>query len=89
MKHPCSSWYLRAAAATEASLIKNWSEVGRLCGLAARGELRPGVLCRRFDWFGGLSEQVVAAEQRRAGWRFLLCAAAAGVAVAGMMRVCE
>lgn len=91
-KHPCSSWYLRAAAAAEASLIKTWSEVGRLCGLFARGELQTGVLCRHFDWFGGLSGQVVAAEQWRAGCRFLLCASAAaavGVAAAGMKRACE
>jgi hypothetical protein len=70
-KHTCSCW-LRAAAAVEASLIKSWSEVGRLWGLWLRGELLTGV-CRRFDWFCGLSQDVVQQEQLRGMIRFATC----------------
>jgi hypothetical protein len=85
-KHPCSSWWLRMAAASEASLIKTWSEFGRIWGHVIRGELGQGVVCRRFDWFGGLCAEVVVGEQRRSALRFMLCAvaaAAAGVAAFG------
>lgn len=83
IKHPCSSGWMRAAAATEASLIKSLSEAGRLWGLARRREL-PRQLCVRFDWFCGLSPEVVAGEKRWAALRFgvcAACAAAAGLAV--------
>lgn len=83
-KHPCSSWWLRAAAALEASLIKTWSECGRLWGLKNRGELLQGTVCRRFDWFGGLCAEIVAAEQRSAACRFLVCSAAAVGAAAAV-----
>jgi hypothetical protein len=76
-KHPCSSWWLRLAAAFEGSLIKTWSEFGRLCGHAARRELLTGVICRRFDWFGGLSVEIVAGEKWKGGAKFVACAAAA------------
>jgi len=89
MKHPCNSWWLRTAAAVEASLIKTWSECGRLWGLWRRQELLKGTVCRRFDWFGGLSAQIVAAERQRALWRFMVCGGAAfGVAVAAACAMC-
>lgn len=68
----------------EASLIKTWSECGRLWGLMSRGELLQGTLCRRFDWFGGLCAEIVAAEQRSAVRRFLVCGAAAVAAAAAV-----
>jgi hypothetical protein len=71
------------AAASEASLIKTWSEFGRIWGHVIRGELGQGVVCRRFDWFGGLCAEVVVGEQRRAALRFLLCAVAAAAAGLG------
>lgn len=87
-KHPCSTPLLRIAAAAEASLIKTWSECGRLWGLWKRGELMQGVVvCRRFDWFGGLCGPVVAAEQKWAAVRFGVCCAVAvvsAVMVAGV-----
>jgi hypothetical protein len=72
-KHPTASHFLRIAAAAEASLVKSWSETGRLWGHLQRGELSVSMLFSRFDWFCGLSPAVVAAEQQRAGWRFLAC----------------
>lgn len=73
------------AAAFEASLIKTWSEFGRLCGNAARGELVMGVVCRHFDWFGGLSTKVVAGERWKGAVRFMACATAAAAAAAAML----
>lgn len=89
IKHSCNSWWLRTAAAVEASLIKTWSECGRLYGLWSRRELLKGTICRRFDWFGGLSAQIVAAEQRSALWRFTVCGGAAlGVGAAAACAMC-
>lgn len=76
------------AAATEASLIKTWSELGRIWGHAIRGELLQGVVCRRFDWFGGLCAEVVAAEQRRSALRFVVCAVLAAAAALLTGRCC-
>jgi hypothetical protein len=68
----------------EASLIKTWSECGRLWGLMSRVELLQGTLCRRFDSFGGLRAEIVAAEQRNALCRFLVCGTAAVDAAAAV-----
>jgi hypothetical protein len=76
-QHPASSWGLRAAAAVEASLIKSVSEAGRLWGHLIRGEPLALVVCRRFDWFCGLSPAIVAGERVHAGVRFGLCCIAA------------
>jgi hypothetical protein len=72
-KHPTESARLRLAAAAEASLIKTWSETGRLWGQLQRKEMCYSMLFSRFDWFCGLLPAVVAAEQQRAWWRFLAC----------------
>ncbi|KAF6250336.1 hypothetical protein COO60DRAFT_894741 [Scenedesmus sp. NREL 46B-D3] len=76
-KHPTATPLLRVLAAAEASLIKTWSETGRLWGQLQRRELQLNTLLRRFDWFCGLSPAVVAAEKQRGGWRFLACCAGA------------
>lgn len=83
-RHPCSSRWLRAAASAEASLIKTWSECGRLWGLIRRGEMAQGFL-RRFDWFCGLDAGIVVGEQRWAAWRCLVCTAIAVVAAAAVV----
>jgi hypothetical protein len=77
-KHPTATARLRVAAAAEASMIKTWSETGRLWGQLQRREMCYDVLFRRFDWFCGLSPAVVAGEQQRAWWRFLACSAGGG-----------
>lgn len=82
-KHPCSSTIIRLAAATEASDIKTWSEAGRLWGLACRKELFH-CLFKRFDWFCGLSYEIVAAEKARGFWRFIACIAGCWAALSAV-----
>ena len=66
---------LRLAASVESTFIRTWSCCGRLWGHVVRGRAHRNV-CKRFDWFCGMTEGVVAGEKRKASQRFALFLAA-------------
>jgi hypothetical protein len=79
-QNPCTLWWLRPLAASEAFVVATcFSEAGRLVGHLKRRSW--GSLCRNFDWFCGSQPVVVAEEQRRAAVR----AAASLAAVAAWL----
>lgn len=55
-----SQWHHRLLAVPHAWLARNASELGRAVGHLQRG--RPHLLCRRFEWFLGMQDGVVASE---------------------------
>jgi hypothetical protein len=74
-KHP-TAWWLRPLASVEATLLKTFSEAGRMAGLLSAGH--PRLLGSRFDWFGGMVPNVVRQEVARSVLRSVCHATAAG-----------